>query len=74
MTRNLTLAAVIALLGVLLISIHWISRELREFRAANPRTPRDHLDHQAFDAWLESRYPSPVVDDGQFALFQEAEL
>lgn len=50
----------------------WISRELREFRAVNPGTPRDHLDHKAFDAWLESRYPSPVADDGQLDLFQEA--
>ena len=51
----------------------WISRELREFRGANPSTPRDHLDHQAFDAWLESRHPSPVTveDDGQLDLFAQ---
>lgn len=44
-------------------AMKWVNDRWREWERVNGRTPHGPLDHESFDAWLESEYPA-VVEAG----------
>ena len=46
-----------------MLAIFWVNDRWREWERVNGRTPHGPLDHESFDAWLESEYPA-VVEAG----------